>query len=120
MPDRDPSPFDPAPLRAEVGGDEAVVRDLARMCLEELPKQLAEIRRAVERNDSRGLKIAAHALKGTVANFGAIAVCEAAWRLECLDNDASIAGSDEGFRQLEHEIHRIEPLLAALSQGGVQ
>lgn len=109
-------PFDPAQLRAEVGGDEAVVRDLARLCLEECPRLLADIQGAIDRADARGLKLAAHALNGSVANFGAAAVCAAAGRLECLGRDGTVAGADEAYRQLDHEIRRVGPLLAELAK----
>ena len=112
----EPPPFDLGPLRAELGGDEAVVQDLARMCLEECPRLLATIRGAIDRNDARGLKTSAHALKGSVANFGATSVCDAAWRLECLGRDGTIAGADEAYRQLEKEISRVEPLLSQLAR----
>jgi HPt (histidine-containing phosphotransfer) domain-containing protein len=108
-------PFDPARLRAEVGGDEAVVRDLARLCLEECPRLLATIWRAIDLDDARGLKLAAHALNGSVANFGAAGVCAAAGRLECLGRDGTVAGADEAYRQLDHEIRLIGPLLAELA-----
>ncbi len=114
--------IDAAPLRAEVGGDDAVVRDLARLCLEECPRLLAAIRAAIARGDARALQTSAHGLKGSVLNFRAHAVADAAWQLERLGRDGALAGADGAYQELEREVRRVEPFLAELagrtSEGG--
>jgi HPt (histidine-containing phosphotransfer) domain-containing protein len=61
----------------------------------ECPRLLANLRRSVEIGDARGVQEAAHAIKGTVGNFGAHAASEAARVLE-------VMGKDEALRELGH------------------
>ena len=63
--------IDRAEALRRTGGDGELVRELAGMCAEECPKLMANIRGAVARHDGALLRLSAHALKGSVATFGA-------------------------------------------------
>jgi two-component system sensor histidine kinase/response regulator len=95
-----------------VGGDTDLLRELARIFREDCPKLLAEIRRAVATENAPALMQAAHTLKGAVANFGADAAREAAFRLEIMD----LKPAREAVGDLESEIQRFEQALSALAQ----
>jgi two-component system sensor histidine kinase/response regulator len=112
-----PAAIDPAPLLVEVGGNEGLVRELAGLCARECDRLLGEIRAAIDRGDAAALKVAAHGLKGALTNFRAGAAVEAAWRLECLGRDGTLAGADDAYRVLEAEVRNVGPALAGLAAG---
>src|ERR1700676_33856 len=67
---------------SRVGGDLELLREIAILFLDECPRALLEIQRALAAEDAVKLENAAHSLKGSVANFGASAAVAAALRLE--------------------------------------
>jgi len=73
-------------------------------------KSLSRIRDAISRGDAGELRAAAHALKGSAANFLADAAVEAALQLEIMGREHNLSDAGEGLRRLEAEI-------AALTQG---
>jgi PAS domain S-box-containing protein len=107
--------LDRAALLARVGGDAQLLREIAGLFLEEYPRQLAEARAAVEGGDAHRLSRAAHALKGSVANFKAEAALAAALRLETLARTADLAGAADAYAALEGELARLRPVLVALA-----
>ena len=67
---------------ARVGGDLDLLKEIAALFLEEYPRELDEIRKALATGDAHTLERSAHGLKGSVANFGARAAVDAAFQLE--------------------------------------
>lgn len=103
-------------LLDRVGGDLEFLQEIAGLFLEDCPKLLAEIRTAVSGGDARTLEYAAHTLKGSVANFGAEAAQDAAFRLETLGRAGDLRPATEAYSVLEQEIQRFTLALAALSR----
>ena len=66
----DPS-FDPDDVLARVEGNRDLLAELVDIFRAEYPRLLANLRHSVETGDARGVQEAAHAIKGTVGNFGA-------------------------------------------------
>ena len=73
--------FDPAAASSRLGGDPRLLRQLLDLFLEQCPAMVDEIARALAAGDAGALRRAAHALKGSVANFAVFAPVEAARRL---------------------------------------
>ena len=69
-------------LLARVSGDEALVRQLAAIFLEDLDGRAAAINQALAASDAQALAIAAHTLKGEAGNIAAHGVHRAALALE--------------------------------------
>jgi hypothetical protein len=62
--------MDEAKLLKSVGGNRALLREMARLCLEEdAPRLLNELRTAVDDDDRASVEFAAHALKGLVGRW---------------------------------------------------
>ncbi len=101
-----------AALRS-VNGDDDLLQVVVEAAAEELPKQLHSLRRAVEARDAEALRVASHALKGTVRYFGAPAAYEGAYQLERVGASRSIDGAPELLDLLEDDAAR---LLAELSE----
>jgi len=89
---------------SRVGGDLELLREIAVLFLDECPRALLEIHQAVAGEDAVKLENAAHSLKGSVANFGASAAVEAAFRLEQMGRARQLAEAPEVLRALEQAL----------------
>ena len=99
-----------------LGGDEELLREVARLFLGEYPTLMAEIRNAARKNDHDALQRAAHSMKGSVSNFGADGVYQAAFALERLGRQGDLASINDCIERLDHALETIRPALEELSQ----
>jgi signal transduction histidine kinase/CheY-like chemotaxis protein len=106
-------PLDLKALLAEVGGDAQLFAELADLFVQDAPRRLADIREALRRRDAPALERAAHALKGSAANFGAKETVAAAATLESLGRGGDIEGADAVYADLERAMSRLLGALAA-------
>jgi signal transduction histidine kinase/DNA-binding response OmpR family regulator len=96
-----------------VDGEESLLQTLVEAVLEESPRILEAIRRAVADRDATSLRTAAHTLKGSIRYFRADAAFDAAFRLERMGKDGELSDADQVLRVLEKETARILRLLEA-------
>jgi len=99
---------------SRVGGDKQLLREIAVLFNEECPRAFAEIQEAVARGDAAKLENAAHALKGSVANFGARNAVEAAFSLERMGRANQLNEAEEMLRKLESALSAVCAELATL------
>ena len=104
-------PFEWDAALESVGGDEAMLRDLAEMFFTECPKLMQQIREHIAGADGPELRRAAHTLKGSAHVFGAAAAAEAAHRLEEIGREEAFADAEEALALLEDEVARLLPAL---------
>jgi two-component system, sensor histidine kinase and response regulator len=97
-------------------GDEQLLGEIAGLFLGNYPSLMVLIRDAVSRRDASALQHAAHALKGSVANFCAQAAVESAYQLECMGRAGDLAGAEDTLAALEQQLQSLEPALVALQQ----
>ncbi len=97
-----------------VDGDKELLCELVELFLEESPSMLADIKGAVARNDTKALEYSAHTLKGSVGNFGAKDVYEAAFVLEQAGRAGSLSGTEAALAALEKALQELEPILSSL------
>jgi two-component system sensor histidine kinase/response regulator len=109
--------FDTAVALKRAGGDNELLRELAGLCLDECPKLMAEIRKAVDGKDAARLLTAAHTFKGTVATFAADEAAAAALRLEEMGRAGRWDGVDDALAALEAAVGRLGPALDELRGG---
>lgn len=107
--------IDRAIIMERVGGDEELLREITAIFLEEYPSLMNEIKAAVATRDAKRLEESAHALKGSVANFGATAATQAAYRLETLGRHGDMQNADRAFEDLLVEFQHLHPALEALT-----
>jgi HPt (histidine-containing phosphotransfer) domain-containing protein len=107
--------LDLAAALGRVGGDEDLLREIAEIFLDECPDALSEVKQAIDATDAGALQNAAHALKGSVGNFGASEAYEAALRLEMMGRNGNLTGSTEALADLERALGRLKPQLARLT-----
>jgi PAS domain S-box-containing protein len=99
------------------GGDHALLRDIAEAFLEEQPRRLDEIQKAIDAGDWELLHRAAHTIKGSMRYFGAKAVFDRAFGLEQLAAQQSLEGAEEILGLLKQELAKLVPHLINYVQG---
>ena len=108
-------------LLARVGGDRDLLVEISRLFLEDAPRHLDRIDRAIGASDAEALRRAAHGLKGAAANFDAAAVVTAARELEDLGQSADLTNASDcatasrAVRQLHIEVDRLLVRLRGLA-----
>jgi two-component system, sensor histidine kinase and response regulator len=100
-------------------GDEQLLGEIAGLFLENYPSLMVQMRDAVSGRDASALHRAAHALKGSVANFCAQEAVESAYKLECMGRAGDLNGAEDALAALEQQLQSLEPVLAALWQASV-
>ena len=108
--------LDPEAIIDRVGGDAEFLQELTGLFAQDSPKLLGQIRSAIAVGDPRGLEHAAHALKGSVSNFGAEPARAAAQRLELLGRTGNLQPAPEACAVLEQEIARFTDALEAFAR----
>ena len=106
--------LDEARLLERVGGDRRVLAKLVRIFRPDARRLRTRIRVAVAKGDPRGLRDAAHALKGSVSNFAAPAATAAASRLQEIGDSGDLAAAKAALAVLERELDAVDGALAAL------
>jgi CheY-like chemotaxis protein len=103
------------PVLARVGGDRQLLSEISRLFVEDAPRHLDAIARAIEGREAESLRRAAHGLKGAAANFDAGAVVAAARELEEIGSTAQFERAADALKALHAETDRLLVLLRALS-----
>jgi PAS domain S-box-containing protein len=106
--------FDSTVVLARMDGDRELLKEIAGIFLADCPKMMTEIRAAIASSDADKLTRAAHALKGSVSNFGAQGAMVAARTLETMARDGNLAQAPAAFQLLESRINELAPALAGL------
>jgi signal transduction histidine kinase/DNA-binding response OmpR family regulator/HPt (histidine-containing phosphotransfer) domain-containing protein len=106
-----PGLFDMAQALAGVDGDLELFREVVGLFLEEYPIILKKIRDAIDERDPLRLNRAAHALKGSVGNFGACSAFDLAKRLEMMGEENALNGAEETCIALENELICLKKVL---------
>jgi CheY-like chemotaxis protein len=101
-------------LLAQVDGDVRLLGKLTRLFLADCPGMLLSIRQAIATRDAQALQHAAHALKGSIANFAAQNAFEAALKLELMGRRNELTSAEEAYLVLEREVARLERALAVM------
>jgi PAS domain S-box-containing protein len=109
-----PMPLDTEALLDGLGGDRKLLFELVDLFLADTPKLLAKVERAIARSDAARLKDAAHALKGSVANFDSGSVFESVRHLEVLGRENDLANATTAFAAAKAEINRLSLALRSL------
>jgi CheY-like chemotaxis protein len=110
--------LDESRLLDRVGGDRQALAKLVRLFLTDSRKLLVRMREAVARGSGPDLRSAAHALKGSVANFAAPAATAAAARLQQMGERGDLSEASLAQASLEQELTRVRDRLAAILAGG--
>jgi HPt (histidine-containing phosphotransfer) domain-containing protein len=105
--------FDKADVLRRLDGDEELLREIVRLFLDDSPSLVESMRVAANAHDRKGLRTAAHRMKGAAANLAATALAEAARALEILSESGEAAEIDGAWRRVHWENDRIHAVLRA-------
>jgi two-component system sensor histidine kinase/response regulator len=108
--------LDTTKILERIGGDRELLRELAALFVGDCPRMLSDIQDAVRDGNAEALQKAAHALKGSVSNFGAEAAVQVAFRLEMMGRNQDMTDATQALKELEQEIGRVREGLSALAQ----
>jgi HPt (histidine-containing phosphotransfer) domain-containing protein len=100
-----------------VGGDEALLSELAQLFLEECPRLFGEIQAGVTGGDAAGVSAAAHQLKGLLGQFGAETAKAQAMSVEMSAREGDLTPVGEMIQALGSLLQKMEPELRRLAQG---
>jgi CheY-like chemotaxis protein len=91
-----------------IGGDRESLKDLIQSFLEEGPELVNRLRQAVAANEADTLRRTAHTLKGSAADFGAVALASLCREIEALGRAGEVAAATAKVEETVHEYHRAE------------
>ena len=94
---------------------DAVIREVAGLYLSDTPMRIDALRRAVQKNDAAALATAAHGLKGSSANVGAMRVYALAAKLEEMGRRGDLTGVSAMLDELSREYERATRQLQAMA-----
>ena len=100
---------------ARVGGDRQLLAEIARLFIEDAPRHLEAVARAIDARNADGLRRAAHGLKGAAANFDAQPVVDVARELEDLGRAAELDRAPAVLDRLRAETDRLLVTLRTIS-----
>ncbi len=113
LPDNDPLDLETALERT--GGDMAILRDIAGLVLEHIPKWMSAIHASLDGSDGATLTRLAHTIKSSADNVGAERAAKAAARLEVLAGEHKFDEARTALAHLDAEIAQLLPAVARLS-----
>ena len=87
---------------------------IIRLYLEDAPSRLAILRRSLAAGDAAGMDQAAHSLKGSSANLGALGLAELCDELELLCRHRVPATAGQRLSAMEDEYRRVEKAMRDL------
>ena len=97
-------------------GNKKLLRTIVGTFREDCPKMMARIRTGLNAHDAAQLADGAHALKGSVGNFGPSAALETAREMEKNGRQGKLEGAWELYATLEDEIALLLPALQAIGE----
>jgi PAS domain S-box-containing protein len=106
-----PERFDPRPLLRRLNDDGELFRELIQLFQEDCPRMLDALRAAVDSENAESVEQAAHLLKGSVSNFAAVEVMQAAHHLELLAQNGELHKTREAFCVLEQSLEEFRAAL---------
>jgi HPt (histidine-containing phosphotransfer) domain-containing protein len=101
---------------ARLGGDRGLLAELATIYLEDEAAQIAAVAEAVEGGDAERVRRAAHAIKGSVANFGAGRAHAAALAMEMAGRNGDLSCAPALLGTLRRELAALHAALTALAE----
>ena len=95
-------------------GDLSLFRDLIDTFLADSPDRIAAVECAIGTNDATALERAAHALKSSAANMGALGLASLCKPMESLGRGGQVAGAAELARKARAEFELVRQAFARI------
>jgi HPt (histidine-containing phosphotransfer) domain-containing protein len=112
-----PEVFDRTQAREATGGDDDLLREIIGIFLEDFPRMLEDLERALGAGDADAVRRAAHTLKGSVAVLGATALAAVAKDAEDHARAGDLDAARDDIARVQAEARRLVPVLEELLAG---
>lgn len=99
-----PPVLDRAGALVRLGNDANLLQAVWDMSRQEFPTNLEQVRQAVLQRDAAQVRLHAHALKGSAANVGAMALQEQARHMEDLAKHGDLDGASQAMDALSQAL----------------
>jgi two-component system, sensor histidine kinase and response regulator len=106
--------LDEEELLAHVDGDKVLLAELFGLFQEDYPVLLGKLHDAIQQKDWQGVREAAHAIKGSVANFAANTAVETAQKLEKMEMGDQAQHVEQTASRLDKELQRLGRILESI------
>ena len=110
------TPFDERVALAYAGADRRLLKQVIKLFQSDAPGGMRNIARAIERQDGEALRMAAHALRGSLAAIGAAASAQAATDLEAIGRTGHFDAAADAQSSL---VTHLNDLTVALTSAGL-
>lgn len=100
-------PVDLAAAMETAGDDLELLEAVVEISMDECDRLMGELQQAISKKDAGALEHAAHTLKGTIANIGALKAKDLAQKLETMGTDGEVNGAEPIYQALQPEVARI-------------
>jgi signal transduction histidine kinase/CheY-like chemotaxis protein len=111
------SPFSADAMLSRLGGDESLARELVGLFIAECPRMMSEVRESVVSDSADAVRRAAHALKGSIANFSDGGAMQSAFVLEQLGREERLQDAPAALATLEREVEALLRHLRGFAAG---
>jgi CheY-like chemotaxis protein len=112
--------LDEQELLRRVGGNPKMLRDVAKIFVQDTPKRMSAIRTAIARSDGEALATAAHALRGSVAMLGGRGIADEIRKIETLGRQGSVGEADKILASFEGKLSAFETRMAEIAGGAAK
>ena len=99
--------FNRSELLARLMNDEALLRTVSEGFLQDIPLQIAALKRDLESGDVPGTERQAHTIKGAAANMGAERLRKVAWQIEQTAHAGDLHTAADYLPELESEFNAL-------------
>ncbi len=94
-----------------VRGDYELLRVVCESVVEDTPRLLSEIGKALSERNAKNLRLYAHTLKGSIRYFGPTALFHHCFELEKMGRDGLFEGADDLFELIRQDTERLREFL---------
>lgn len=115
----EPSPWPDFSLQEalrSVRGDTELLRVVCESVVEDTPRLLNEIAKAIAEKNAKNLRLYAHTLKGSIRYFGPTALFHRCFELEKMGRDGLFEGADALFELVRRDTERLREFLQSYLQ----
>jgi signal transduction histidine kinase/DNA-binding NarL/FixJ family response regulator len=112
--------LDEQELLRRVGGNPKMLRDVAKIFVQDTPKRMSAIRKAIARKDGEALATAAHALRGSVAMLGGAGIADGIRKIETLGRQGSIGEAGRILASFEGKLSAFKTRMAEIAGGAAK
>jgi CheY-like chemotaxis protein/HPt (histidine-containing phosphotransfer) domain-containing protein len=106
-----PEVFDRPAVLGRLMNDEELLKTIATCFLDDLPRQMDQLRRCLDVGDVSGAELRAHSIAGASSNLGGEALRAVASAMERAGREGSLEGIQRRMADLENEFERLKQQL---------